>query len=148
MQKEYAMYQFGELCGSYRENPENLVEDERKCEKDMRYFRSCYPERARRMVEALCDQCDQLEYNDSCMMAEYPDRETIYRMVEKIYEESQKVGKVDQDRNETYLIAEPAMTSKQMEERMEKEMLLVMLCDEMHRRRMRCQRRNQLFCTC
>ncbi len=148
MQKEYAMYQFGELCGGYRENPENLVEDERKCEKDMRYFRSCYPERARRMVEALCDQCDQLEYNDSCMMAEYPDRETIYRMVERIYEESQKVGKVDRDRNETYLIAEPAMTSKQMEERMEKEMLLVMLCDEMHRRRMRCQRRNQLFCTC
>ncbi len=148
MQKEYAMYQFGELCGSYRENPENLVEDERNCEKDMRYFRSCYPERARRMVEALCDQCDQLEYNDSCMMAEYPDKETIYRMVEKIYEESQKVGKMDPNRNETYLIAESSMTSKEMEERMEKEMLLVMLCDEMHRRRMRCQRRNQLFCTC
>ena len=142
------MYRFVEMCGGYGENPERLVEDEMRCEKDMQYMRSCYPMRARRMLPALYEKCDQLDYSDSCMMAEYPDRETIYKMVNEIYEESKKLGEFRQDRNETYLIAEPQMTSAQMEEKMEKELLLVMLCDEMHRRRMRCQRRNQLFCTC
>ena len=142
------MHRFVEMCGSYQGSPESLVEDEMRCEKDMQYMRSCYPPRAKRMLHSLYEQCDQFDYSDSCMMAEYPDRETIYRLVDEIYEESKKSGEVKQDMKETYLIAEPQMTSAQIEEQFEKELLLVMLCDEMHRRRMRCQRRNQLFCTC
>lgn len=129
-----------------RWNPETVVQDEMKCEKDISYLRNCYPKTAKDMVSALCETCDRMEYENSSMLIPYPDKETIYRLVDQIYEDTKK--KTRSRKEAPFLFDNPQMSVEQMKEAMEKEMLLVMLCDEMHRRRMRYCRRNQLFSSC
>ena len=123
-------------------NPEMVVEDEKQCEQDMRYLRSCYPKKAKDMVSILCETCDQMEYENSPMLISVPDKETMYQLVDRMYEEMKQVG---MRKEEPFLFAPTQMSMEQMKESMEKELLFVMLCDEMHRRRMRYCRRNQLF---
>lgn len=126
-------------------NPETVVQDETKCEKDISHLRSYYPTKAKEMVSVLCDLCDQMEFENSSMLVPCPDKETMYHFVDQMYETFKKKGR---GRESTFLFDDPTMTTEQMMEKMEKEMLLVMLCDEMHRRRMRYCRRNQLFSPC
>lgn len=129
--------------GSFFVDPEKMVEDEQLCERDMRYMRSCYPASARCMVTVMCDMCDRMEYEGSSMFAEFPDKETICQMVDKIYEESQKTGSPKMESSQQEMRG--LFVSTQAIEAAQKELLQIMLCDEIHRRRMRYRRRCQMF---
>lgn len=142
------MYQMNRINESPLVDPEKIAEDEHLCEKDIHYIRRCYPEKARRMLTALCDACDKMEYEGSSMLAEYPDKETIHRLVEQIYENSQKTGKTQVERNQIGSVGARELTGVEAAQAAEKELLQVMLCDEIHRRRMRYRRRSQLFSNC
>lgn len=141
------MDQFDGRMAGYGMNPECVVKDEKMCEQDMNYMRNCYPKRAKDLLNVLYETCDEMEYEGSCMLAQYPDKETIYRMVDTIYEQSKRMEHMS-IKKEPFLFDNVELTPAQLEEKMEKDLLLVLLCDEMHRRRMRYQRRNQLFSTC
>lgn len=120
---------------------QDLLEDEEYWKKDMLYMRSCYPKRAKNLVTLLGDICDRMEYENSPMLIAYPDKESIYRMVEQIYGKNERKGKEKED--PFYVFDVPAQTEAEKIELLEKELLLVLLCDEMHRRRMRHYRRKK-----
>lgn len=123
------------------QNCRDLLEDEGQWKKDILYMRSCYPKRAKNWVTLLGDICDRMEYENSPMLIAYPDKESIYRMVEQIYGKDRNTEKGKED--PFYVFDVPAQTEAERIEQLEKELLLVLLCDEMHRRRMRYYRRKK-----
>ena len=53
-------------------------------EKDWGYFRQLYPRNARQILREIDEECDKLEYDGSCMFDEYPDRNYLGRIVDRI----------------------------------------------------------------
>lgn len=72
--------------------------DKRRRQAEREYFKGLYPMSARRcqrFVEAECDRCDT---PGSPMYDEYPDREQLYRMRERILKNAGEMGsREDQD---------------------------------------------------
>lgn len=120
---------------------QELLEDEEHWKKDILYMRSCYPKRAKNWITLLGDMCDRMEYENSPMLIAYPDKESIYRMVDQIYGQNKSRGKEKED--PFYVFDVPTQTETEKIEQLEKELLLVLLCDEMYRRRIRYHRRKK-----
>jgi hypothetical protein len=55
-------------------------------EKDMDYFQQLYPSSARRIQNEINNECDKLEYDGSVMFDEYPDRETLNRIIDRVFD--------------------------------------------------------------
>ena len=100
-----------------------VYDDERIEERDMEYMKSLYPDAAKRILPYIEEECDRLEYQCSMMYDEYPDKLQIYLMRRKILEK---------------ILKEEGMES---EERLE-ELIVVLLCQELYRRRSQ-ERRNR-----
>lgn len=62
------------------------VDDEGFDESDIEYMKSLYPEFCRRIQAYIDEECDRLEYDGSYMYDEYPDRETVERITDRIYD--------------------------------------------------------------
>ncbi len=54
-------------------------------ESDRNYMKSLYPETSKRIQKLVDDECDKMEYDGSMMYEEYPSKETIEKIVDKIY---------------------------------------------------------------
>lgn len=55
-------------------------------DRDVSYMKNIYPPLVRRILTEVEDQCDQLEYQGSCMFDETPDRSCLDSMVNIIYD--------------------------------------------------------------
>ena len=66
---------------------QNLYLTEMEYEKDMERMKELYPKEVTRILEAVDEECDKMEYEGSLMFDEYPDRFMTERIVEHIYEE-------------------------------------------------------------
>lgn len=55
-------------------------------DRDMKYLQQLYPSSARRIQGEINNECDKLEYDGSVMFDEYPDRVTLDRIVDRVYE--------------------------------------------------------------
>lgn len=66
---------------------QNLYLTEMEYEKDMERMKELYPKEVTRILEAVEEECDKMEYEGSLMFDEYPDRFMTERIVEHIYEE-------------------------------------------------------------
>lgn len=64
---------------------QNLYLTEMEYEKDMDRMKELYPREVRRVLEAVEDECDKMEYEGSLMFDEYPDRLMMARLTERIY---------------------------------------------------------------
>lgn len=104
--------------------PENFMADENQYEDDILYLRRMYPDIGREIAEFVEDECDRMEYAGSMMFDQYPDKLSVMRIVDKIYD---KVKYHDEE--SPYL----------------KCIVQVMLCDEMHHRRSRYHRKRRYF---
>ena len=101
----------------------DFYEDEELCLQDYEYMKRMYPKEVRLISSVLEDYLDRLEYEGSPMYAKYPDAVTIYRIACEILKKlSLKV-----DEKEKCQI---------------KNMVQVMVCQEMYVRR----RRHDRFC--
>lgn len=103
--------------------PELCLVDEDELERDRDYLMQMYPAKARLIMVLIEDACDRLEYEGSPMFAEFPDKDTIRGIADKIYD---KVKYKDNDDNLRHLIE-------------------VMLCNEFYLRRCRYKRRRRFF---
>ena len=103
--------------------PEICLIDEEELERDRDYLMQMYPAKARLIMVLIEDACDRLEYEGSPMFAEFPDKDTIRGIADKIYD---KVKYKDNDDNLRHLIE-------------------VMLCNEFYLRRCRYKRRRRFF---
>ena len=52
---------------------------------DFAYFKSLYPAACKQMQLCVEAVCDELEYEGSPMLVEYPDREEMRKVARKIY---------------------------------------------------------------
>lgn len=66
-----------------------MLESQRLAERDLRQLQSMYPEAAKIILPYIEEICDKMEYNGSSMYDQYPDRMTIYRLAEEIFEKVQ-----------------------------------------------------------
>ncbi len=103
--------------------PEICLIDEEELERDRDYLIQMYPAKARLIMVLIEDACDRLEYEGSPMFAEFPDKESVRGIADKIYD---KVKYKDDDDNLRHLIE-------------------VMLCNEFYLRRCRYKRRRRFF---
>lgn len=103
--------------------PELQLVDERELMEDREYMLQLYPAKARLIMVMVEEECDRLEYEGSSMFAPYPDRETVLGISRRIF------YKVCCDRTDEHL----------------KQMIDVMLCDEILIRRSRYKRRRKYF---
>lgn len=101
----------------------DFLADEELCLKDYEYLKRLYPREIRLMASVLEDYLDRYEYEGSPMYAQYPDAVTIYRIACEIFE---KLSMKGSDKELTQM----------------KNMLQVMVCQEMYVRR----RRHDKFC--
>lgn len=111
-----------DLNSLFPKEPDFYAEEE-LCMQDYEYMKRLYPKEVRLIASVLEEYLDRLEYEGSPMYAQYPDAVTIYRIASEIWKKlSLKV-----DEKEACQI---------------KNMVQVMVCQEIYVRR----RRHDRFC--
>lgn len=101
----------------------NDFQEEELCLKDYEYMKRIYPREVRLITSVLEEFLDRYEYEGSPMYAQYPDAVTVYRIANEIYK----------------LLA---LKGSDQELAQWKNLLQVMVCQEMYVRR----RRHDRFC--
>lgn len=110
-------------------------------EEDWLYMQQLYPNTARKLVPYIEDAADRLEYENSMMFDNYPDRIAVEQVVKEIIAVIQE--------NEPSLIRMPEDTAAsdrnedQTWDSCMEEMIQIMLLGEMHHRRWRYQQMNR-----
>lgn len=97
--------------------------EEEMCLKDYEYLKRLYPKEVRLIATILDEYMDRFEYEGSPIYAQYPDAVSIFRIAKEIYEKLSFKG----SENECIQM---------------KNMLQIMVCQEMYVRR----RRHDRFC--
>lgn len=112
---------------------QNLYLTEMEYEKDMERMKELYPREVKTILEYVEDECDKMEYEGSLMFDEYPDRLMLERVVEHIY---QMVA----DADNTDVEAEQYRGRPSRRDNYLRELIGVILNNEMYRRRCRHRR--------
>ena len=60
---------------------------------DIDYMKSMYPIVIRKILREVEEQCDRLEYEGSCMFTQYPDRASLDAIINTIYEHVKDLDK-------------------------------------------------------
>lgn len=63
-----------------------LFDDAKTEERDYEYLRSMYPDMAKRILPYVEEECDRMEYDNSMMFDEYPDKLQLRLMCRRIYD--------------------------------------------------------------
>lgn len=116
----------------YMAYPMPLAYDDERVERmDLEYMKSLYPALAKRILPYIEEECDRMEYGNSVIYDEYPDRLQLRMMCGRIYENVRK-------NEERYLEIEKDAQLKDLIE--------LMLYQELYNRRCRNRRtRNQFY---
>ena len=116
----------------YMAYPMPLAYDDERVERmDLEYMKSLYPALAKRILPYIEEECDRMEYGNSVIYDEYPDRLQLQLMCGRIYENVRK-------NEERYLEIEKNAQLKDMIE--------LMLYQELYNQRCRNRRtRNQFY---
>ena len=101
----------------------DFLEEEELCLRDYEYLKRMYPKEIRLIASILEEYLDRYEYEGSAIYVEYPDAVTIYRMANDIFKQFSFEG----SENELSKI---------------KDLIQVMVCQEIYVRR----RRHEKFC--
>lgn len=123
----------------------NTQEDEITCDKDLSYIRKMYPGIAQEIIMLVDDECDKLEYQGSFMFDEFPDKQNIIDMTDRLYNQmnitAQSRGRrYDDDyrygRNDDCAYGSCNYL---------RDLIGVLILDNIHYRRQRYKRRRRMF---
>ena len=103
-------------------NPERFMVDESVIDRDYSYMKKICPDIVGQISDWIEDECDRLEYEGSFLFDQYPDKTTLYKMVDRI------------SRN---LPSEITVSPK--------DLIQALLCDEIFYRRCRYYRKKKQF---
>lgn len=105
---------------------QNVYQTEREYERDMERMKELYPNRMKKLLAYVEEECDKMEYEGSMMYDEYPDKVMLYRIAANIYDKAAPVQETEERRigRDRDLL----------------EVIQVLLYDEMYRRRGRHRR--------
>lgn len=107
-----------------------VYDDGRREERDIEYMKSLYPDMAKRLLPYVEEECDRMEYQNSMMYDEYPDKLQLRMMCRRVHDNVKK--------NELFL-------ERRGETEELKELLEVLVYEELMRRRRDSRRRYQKF---
>ena len=75
----------------YMTNPiQNLYMTELEYQRDLDRMKEMYPMELRKVQELVEEECDKMEYEGSLMFDEYPDRLSLLRKSQEVWEQAQK----------------------------------------------------------
>lgn len=123
------------------------LDQEQAQEKDLQVMKSFYSRRAARIQEKADRECDRMEYDDSMMFDEYPDKFMMEHLCRKIEQEVLK----EEEGNTSVLIIEETCQGEQgscgnrREEEGLRDLIGVILFNEMFRRRSRHRRQKRFY---
>ena len=124
-----------------RYDPVSILAEEQEMEKELRRLQSMYPQAARELLPMVEDACDQMEYEGSMMFDEMPDQNAVRRISDGIYEKARELypdesGQKEQ-RDEVLSMQYRPRRRRPPEGDFLRDLVQVMLLQEMHRRRCR-----------
>lgn len=122
----------------------DLLRDQQVAEQDMRRLQSMFPESARMLLPYVEEECDKLEYEGSAMFDERPDRETVRRISENIYDQVRDQFPVQEERQAGEVLSMECRNCGRSGRNWPQDLIHVLLLQEMHQRRCRhgaCRRR-------
>lgn len=73
-----------------------LFDDDKMEERDYEYLKSMYPEMAKRILPYVEEECDRMEYDNSMIYDEYPDKLQLRLMCRRIYDRVKEQEKFDE----------------------------------------------------
>lgn len=116
-----------------------VQEEQREAERELRRLQSMYPDAAKLLLPYVEEECDKMEYEGSPMFDEYPDRTTIYRLEEHIYEQvkGQFPEEETQEMRETLSMQSKAPRIGAPGSSLARDLARVLLLNEMYHRRCR-----------
>lgn len=109
-------------------------------ERDLERLVSMFPETARRIQPIVEEECDRMEYDGSLMFDEYPDKVMIERVIEKIYDKMENADQQEMTREEEAVFATQCRNCQNRSGDGVRDLISVILFEEMHRRRCRHRR--------
>lgn len=65
-----------------------MEEEGKEQEQDMEYMKKMYPELCQKIQFYVDQECDKMDYDGSEMHDDYPDKETLEQMIDRIYKEA------------------------------------------------------------
>lgn len=123
------------------------LDQEQAQEKDLQVMKSFYSRRAARIQEKADRECDRMGYDGSMMFDEYPDKFMMEHLCRKIEQEVLK----EEEGNTSVLIIEETCQGEQgscgnrREEEGLRDLIGVILFNEMFRRRSRHRRQKRFY---
>ena len=126
---------------------QNTLFEETEYEKDCRRMQELYPRDARQILSLVDRECDRMEYDGSMMFDEYPDKFMMEHLCRKIEQEVLK----EEEGNTSVLIIEETCQGGQgscgnrREEEGLRDLIGVILFNEMFRRRSRHRRQKRFY---
>jgi len=132
----------------YQEYPYIDLSPQNEEEMELAYWKSIYPEKVKRIQQKVEEICEEMEYVNSPMYDEYPDRVYLRNLGNRIYE-SVMEAETDLETEEQRPLRQPDFISGPQrhhppENSWRRNLIDVLLFQEMHRRRCirgRCGRR-------
>lgn len=122
-----------------------VLEEQRTQERDLRMLQSMYPDAAKLALPYIEEECDKMEYEGSAMYDEYPDQTTVQLMEDRIYEQvGDRFPQGEEQRDEMLSMQYPGPPRRRPGRNWGRDLIRVLLLDEMHHRRCRhgrCRRR-------
>ena len=115
-----------------------FMQEDSDDERELERLRSMYPKMARRIQPIVEDECDRMEYDGSMMFHQYPDQMRIQQVVEKIYERMHLSEEKENMEESVFATDCPGCDGERGFQGV-KDLITMMLFDEMYRRR--CRRR-------
>lgn len=121
------------------------MDQEQAQEKDLRVMKSFYSQRAANIQEKAERECDRMEYDGSMMFDEYPDKFMMEHLCRKIEhevlkEESEKTSIIIEE-----ICQEHSESCRDDKEEGLRDLIGVILFNEMFRRRSRHRRRKRFY---
>lgn len=114
-----------------------VLEDQKMSERDLRSLQSMYPETAKMLLPYIMEECDKMEYEGSAMFDEYPDRTTIQRIEDTVFEQVRDQLADDGEALEEGIFEMQESNRHHRRRNWPQDLIRILLLDEMHHRRCR-----------
>lgn len=89
-----------------------LFDDDKTEERDYMYLKSMYPDMAKQILPYVEEECDRMEYDNSMIYDEYPDKLQLRLMSRRIYDKVKEQEKFAELEMEEAEISETALGNR------------------------------------
>lgn len=122
-------------------------DDERTERMDFEYLKSMYPDTAKRLLPYVEEECDRMEYENSMVYDQYPDKLQLRLMCRRVYDNVIKHERMFAEEGEQEEVTETAgrPASRGSGSLSLRDFIEVMLYQELYKRRSDNRRRHRRF---